>query len=516
MSVTVRRALISVYNKRGLEAFARGLVEAGCEILSSGGTFHFLRERGIEAIDIATYTGSPEILGGRVKTLHPKIHAGILTRRGLDEDDRGLREVGGGPIDLVVVNFYPFEDAVARDPADVATVIENIDIGGPALVRSAAKNFAHVGVVVDPEDYAVVLGEMKGLSLSTRVRLACKAFQRIHAYDRAIAGYFSRLQVEADHSRYVPADEVLPDTLSLHLTRQAALRYGENPHQRAALYTAGQDIAWHQLQGKEISYNNWRDADSAWKLVREFDAPACAVIKHNNPCGAAEGLNPADTWQRALDCDPVSAFGGIVAFNRTVDADAASRMVDIFLEVVIAPSYDPEALEILGRKKALRLLKVATTFRAPRTELQSLAVGILVQEADALLLNRDRLQVATDRRPSEAEMEDLIFAWKVAKHVKSNAIVIAKDAQAIGIGAGQMNRVDSVRLAVRRSLKPTAGACLASDGFFPFPDNVEEASAAGVAAIIQPGGSVRDAEVIAAANRLGISMVLTGIRHFWH
>lgn len=515
MGVSVKRCLLSVHDKTGLEEFARALHEAGCEILSSGGTYRFLTGKGIPAVEVSSYTGSPEVMGGRVKTLHPKIHGGILFRRGLQSDEEGLAQIGGGPIDLVVVNLYPFEQVSSKDPADVANVIENIDIGGPALVRSAAKNFAHVGVVVDPDDYARVLSELADLTPATRLHLARRAFERVEAYDRAISAYFCELVVAGESCKHEAADS--PGAhVTLHLTRATALRYGENPHQKAALYTDSAASPWRQLQGKEISYNNWLDADAAWKLACEFDRPVCAIVKHNNPCGIAEAGSYDDAWRRALECDPVSAFGGIVAINGAVDGALAGHMAEIFLEVVVAAGFDAEALDILSKKKGLRLLHVPEGYRPAATDIRSIGIGYLVQDSDKALLDERALSVATERKPTDAEMEDLIFAWKVAKHVKSNAIVIAKDKQAIGIGAGQMSRVDSVRLAVMRSRKDVSGGALASDAFFPFADGVEEAAKSGVSTLIQPGGSVRDHEVIAVANRLGLAMVLTGMRHFRH
>jgi len=514
MGLKVGRVLISVHDKRGLVEFARGLRDAGCEMLSSGGTFRFLEDNGITSVDIASYTGSPEIMGGRVKTLHPKIHAGILARRELDEDTLELRQIGAHPIDLVVVNLYPFENVSAEDPEDVPEVIENIDIGGPALLRSAAKNFQHVGVVVDPADYRTVLAEISDLSLATRLRLAGKAFERVEAYDRAIATYFTQLKCEEQSVRF-QRPEGLAERLIVSLIRHSVLRYGENPHQRAALYAEdGVGIGWRKHQGKEISYNNWLDADSAWKLVSEFERTACAIIKHNNPCGTAEGETVSDAWRRALECDPVSAYGGIVAFNRTVTEDVAHLLSEVFLEVIVAPAYDVRALMVLEQKKSLRVITVPASFAPSRREIRSISVGVLVQDADLGL--HERLAVVSERQPNEAQMADLIFASKVTKYVRSNAIVIAKDAQAIGIGAGQMSRVDAVRLAVFRSRKPTQGAVLASDGFFPFADGVEEAARSGIACVIHPGGSVRDKEVIEAANNLGLVMVLTGMRHFRH
>ncbi len=514
MGITVRRVLISVHDKRGVIDFARGLRDAGCEILSSGGTYRSLKEQGIDAIEISAFTGSPEVMGGRVKTLHPKIHGGILARRGREEDERALEELAAKPIDLVVVNLYPFEKVSSLNPEDVTAVIENIDIGGPALVRSAAKNFAHVGVVVDPDDYPAILAELADLSGETRLNLARKAFERVEAYDRAIADYFMKLRSKDDVCRFA-FEEDFPEQFSLLLKRSSMLRYGENSHQKAALYVeAAGGAAWKQIQGKEISYNNWLDSDAAWKCAREFERPVCAIIKHNNPCGVAENEKLTDAWMRAIECDPVSAYGGIVAVNRVVTEELARLMSEIFLEVVVAPGFDAAALAILSGKKALRLLEVPSCFKPSRRDIRSISVGVLIQDSDLRLI--DNVTVVTQKKPDDRQIDDMLFAWKVAKHVRSNAIVIALEAQAIGVGAGQMSRVDSVKLAVSRARKPLAGAALASDGFFPFPDGVEEAARSGVTSIIQPGGSVRDHDIIAAADRLGLSMAITGMRHFRH
>ncbi len=514
METAIKRALISVHDKTGLAEFARGLRDRGCEILSSGGTYRFLSGNGIDAIEIAAYTESPEVMGGRVKTLHPKIHGGILCRRDLEGDVVGLQLIGAAPIDLVVVNLYPFEKVSERGPENVSDVIENIDIGGPALIRSAAKNFAHVAVVVDPADYATVIANLSAMPLETRLRLARKAFERVEAYDRAIAEYFSRLEARGGHCFYRSSGDAFPERITLQLGLAGSLRYGENPHQPAALYSDGTQTPWRQIQGKEISYNNWLDADSAWRLACEFARAVCAIVKHNNPCGVAEAASHTEAWRLALECDPVSAFGGIVAVNGTVGEELAAQMAEIFLEVVVAPSFDPAALRLFEKKKALRLLEVPPSYGPRPFEIRAVGVGYLVQRPDSTLL--ENTSVATTRAPGEAEMNDLLFAWKVAKHVKSNAIVMAKDCQAIGVGAGQMSRVDSVRLAAARARKPLQGAALASDAFFPFPDGVEEAAKCGVTSVIQPGGSVRDNEVIDAANRLGLAMVMTRTRHFRH
>ena len=520
--MTVERALISVYDKAGLVAFARQLAAMKIEIVSTGGTARLLREAGLAVRDVAELTGWPEMLGGRVKTLHPKVHGGILFRRGSAEDRSQAAAHGLAPIDLVVVNLYPFE-ATARSPGVTPEeLIENIDIGGPAMVRSAAKNFESVAVVTDPADYAAVaeeLGRARELSLATRLELARKAFALTARYDGEIATELERLAAGPTvELRPAPA---LPERLHIALVQRQAMRYGENPHQAAALYLpAGHPpaglAAAKQLQGKELSYNNLVDLDAAWGLAQEFTRPAVAIVKHNNPCGCAEKETLVEAYGRALACDPVSAFGGVLAFNRALDAATAEEVAKLFVECIVAPGYHAAALEKLMAKKNLRLLEMPAEAVPAELELKRISGGVLVQEPDRRAIAESELKVATERAPSESERRALAFAWKVSKHVKSNAIVFAREGETAAIGAGQMSRVDAVKIAVMKALSPLAGSVVASDAFFPFSDGVEEAGRAGATAVIQPGGSVRDTEVIAAANRLGMAMIFTGVRHFRH
>jgi phosphoribosylaminoimidazolecarboxamide formyltransferase / IMP cyclohydrolase len=512
------RALISVSDKAGLVDLGTRLAKLGVEILSTGGTARSLREAGVTVKDVSEFTGFPEMLDGRIKTLHPRVHGGLLGRA-TDEHQAQMRKAGLDNIDLVVVNLYPFRETVARGAA-FEEVIENIDIGGPAMIRSAAKNHERVAVVVEPSDYGRVLAELESageISDGLRFELCRKAFAHTAAYDGAIAGYLGRLESPAASL----AD--FPETLHPSLRRERVLRYGENPHQKAAFYSIdgarGPSLARAEvLQGKELSYNNLLDLDGAMRLCAEFTAPAAAIIKHTNPCGVAvssEGV--ADAYRRARETDPVSAFGGIVAVNRTVDADLARDMAETFLECVIAPDYSPEALAALSVKKGLRLLKLPIAKGEPgELELRAVSGGALVQTNDAATSDAAAGRVVSERTPTAQELEDLDFAWRVAKHVKSNAIVFAGGGRTLGIGAGQMSRVDSVRIAVSKARFPLQGAVLASDAFFPFRDGVDEAAKAGVLAIIEPGGSVRDQEVITAANERGIAMVFTGERHFKH
>jgi phosphoribosylaminoimidazolecarboxamide formyltransferase/IMP cyclohydrolase len=528
--LAIARALISVYDKTGIEELARRLTQVGIEVVSTGGTARLLREAGIPVRDIADLTGWPEMLGGRVKTLHPKVHGGILFRRKLAADQKQTAEHGIAPIDLVVVNLYPFEATAAKTNLTQDELIENIDIGGPAMVRSAAKNFEDVAVVTDPADYARVAEEIfahRELSLAIRLELAQKAFAMTSRYDGLIAMELERLAVEGDQLR-LGEPPVLPRRLHIALVERQAMRYGENPHQRAALYIpAGEPAtglaAATQLQGKELSYNNLADLDSAWRLVQEFERPATAIIKHNNPCGAAEAETSAESYRAALACDPVSAFGGIAAFNRVLDAQTAEEATKLFMECIVAPGFDAGAREKLATKKNLRVLEIGSAedqgggaARVSEFELRRISGGILVQTPDNYALEAGELKTVTRRAPTAQEVADLLFAWKVCKHVKSNAIVFAREGRTLGIGAGQMSRVDSVKIAVMKAQEPLAGTVLASDAFFPFPDGVEEAAKAGAKAVIQPGGSVRDPEVIAAADRLGLAMVFTGVRHFRH
>lgn len=516
-----RYALISVSDKTGLEPFARGLHALGFQFLSTGGTARALREWGLPVQEVSAWTGFPEVLDGRVKTLHPRVHAAILANLSLPEHQQTLQDLNLTPIELVVVNLYPFEHAL-RAGASETEQIEQIDIGGPTLLRAAAKNLEHVAVVVNPADYEWVLSRLQagGLSREERARLAYRAFAHVAEYDALIADWFRR---------YDP-DGALPETLTLTFRLVQRLRYGENPHQQAAFYKepfapAGCIATAEQLWGKELSYNNLLDADAALELVREFEQPACAIIKHTNPCGVALGESLTEAFLRALEADPVSAFGGIVACNRPIDREVAEAMVapGTFFEVILAPEFAPDALAIFQERKGwgqnVRLLRVGEL--APPSQMRGYALrtltgGALYTERDTIDWNPEALQVVTERTPTESEWNDLHFAWRVVKHVKSNAIVVAKEGVVRGVGAGQMNRVGSVRLALEQAGEHARGAVLASDAFFPFPDSIDLAARAGIRAIVQPGGSKKDPEVIAAANETGIAMVFTGIRHFRH
>jgi phosphoribosylaminoimidazolecarboxamide formyltransferase / IMP cyclohydrolase len=515
-----------VFDKTGLVEFARELAALGIEIVSTGGTAKLLREAGIAVRDVAELTGWPEMLGGRVKTLHPKVHGGILYQRGKAEDRKQVEEHGIGAIDLVVVNLYPFSATAAKPGVTAGELIENIDIGGPAMVRSAAKNFENVGVVTDPADYAPVAAELRekrGLSLAMRLALARKAYARTARYDGEIATELERLSVEGDEVG-IGKLASLPERIHIALERRQPMRYGENPHQAAALYIpAGKNATGlagaRQLQGKELSYNNLVDLDSAWALARELDRAGVAIVKHNNPCGAAQQDSLREAYLKALECDPVSAFGGVMAFNCAIDAATAEEVAKLFVECIVAPGFDPGALEKFAAKKNLRLLEMPHEAAAEELEIKRISGGVLVQEPDRHDLQRSDLKVATERAPTDAEIRAMLFGWKVCKHVKSNAIVFAREGQTVGIGAGQMSRVDSVKIAIIKaataglSLK---GSVVASDAFFPFPDGVEEAGKTGAVAVIQPGGSMRDGDVIAAANKLGMAMVFSGVRHFRH
>jgi phosphoribosylaminoimidazolecarboxamide formyltransferase/IMP cyclohydrolase len=506
----IQRVLISVTDKTGIAAFARELCDLGAELISTGGTARLLRDSGVPVRDVSEVTGFPEMLDGRVKTMHPNVTGGILAMRGKPAHMQALAAHGIQPIDMVVVNLYAFEE-VARNPdASLAELIENIDIGGPTMIRSAAKNYQDVAVVVSPADYAGILDEMKAqggaLSPETKWRLARKAFGATADYDRAIG---ARLAM-------VDGAGPLPAVLDLRAGKIMDLRYGENPHQSAALYgMQGAGIAGAaQLQGKELSYNNLVDLDAAWQLVNEFEGAAAAIVKHTNPCGCAEKGALAESYRKAFACDPVSAFGGVIGCNRAVDEETARECAKTFLEAIAAPDYSPEALAVLGGKKNLRLMKVAAG--GDELVVKSISGGYLAQTPDTARLDRAAAQVKTKRAPSDAEWIALEFAWKVAKHVKSNAIVFARAGQTVGVGAGQMSRVDSVKIAAMKAVLPLAGTVVGSDAFFPFPDGVEEAARHGATAVIQPGGSVRDAEVIEAADRLSLAMVFTGVRHFRH
>jgi phosphoribosylaminoimidazolecarboxamide formyltransferase/IMP cyclohydrolase len=520
----VSRALISVSDKTGLAELAACLDRHGVEILSTGGTATALRAAGHRVVDVSDHTGFPEIMDGRVKTLHPKIHGGLLARRDDPAHRTAMATHAIAPIDLLVVNLYPFEATIARG-ADFATAIENIDIGGPAMIRAAAKNHDAVAVVVEPADYASLIAELDAqagaTALTLRRRLAAAAYARTGAYDAAISGWFAAQNGEAWPARLVIAGE-----------RRETLRYGENPHQAAAFYAAGSARAGvataRQLQGKELSYNNYNDTDAAFEAVAEFAAPACVVVKHANPCGAALGASPREAYLKALACDPVSAFGGIVALNRPLDAETAAEIAKLFVEVIVAPEASDAARAIVGAKKNLRLLVTGgmPDPAAPGLTLRSLAGGFLAQGRDAGRIAAGDLKVVTKRAPSARELEDLLFAFAVAKHVKSNAIVYARDGATVGIGAGQMSRVDSSRIAAWKAAEGAkaageaqsraVGSVVASDAFFPFADGLVAAAAAGASAVIQPGGSMRDAEVVAAADERGLAMVFTGMRHFRH
>ena len=523
----VRRALVSVSDKTGLVPFARRLAALGVEILSTGGTQKALADAGVPVTSVGEFTQAPEILGGRVKTLHPRVHGGILFRRGLASDEADVKARDIPPIDLVVVNLYPFRQAVAAGKP-FEECVEEIDIGGPTMGRSAAKNSAHVGVVVDPADYEKVATELeatRALSDGTRFGLMRKAFAHTAAYDAAIAEYLTARETPASQ----PAR--FPGTLAAVYTKVQDLRYGENPHQAGAFYRAAREpeeptVAFAKVfQGKELSYNNLVDLEAALAAVKEHEGPACVVIKHNTPCGVALGASGAEAFARARACDPVSAFGGIVALNRPVDAAAAKELTDLFLECVIAPGYDEAARTALAVKKNLRLLEAprlgqprASWKRAPEDlrELRSIPGGLLAMDRDLGAVRREDCKVMTKRAPTEQEWKDLLFAWKVVKHVKSNAIVFAREDRTVAIGGGQTSRVESVKTAVMKAQLDVRGSSVGSDAFFPFKDGVEEIIKAGATAIIQPGGSMRDAEVIEAADKAGIAMVATGMRHFRH
>ena len=518
---TIRRALISVSDKQGIEDLARALHALGVELLSTGGTARALAAAGLPVREVAGYTGFPEIMDGRVKTLHPRIHGGLLGRRGTD--DAVMAEHGIEPIDLLVINLYPFAATIARPGCSYEDAVENIDIGGPAMLRAAAKNHAHVAVLTDPSDYPGALAEIReggGLSFATRQRLAAKAYAHTARYDTMVADYLAARSGEAERPAFPPA-------LHLGFVKKLDLRYGENPHQRAAFYAdatprAASVASARQLQGKELSYNNIADADTAYECVRQFDAPACVIVKHANPCGVAVGGTPLEAYDRAHRTDPTSAFGGIIAFNRPLDAATATEITRRqFVEVIVAPAVDEAALEVTRAKQNVRVL--ATGADDPGTgaglELRSVAGGLLVQTRDEGMVARGDLKVVTRRAPTAEEMDDLQFAWRVCKFVKSNAIVYARGGRTLGVGAGQMSRVVSSRIAAMKAREEgleVEGAVMASDAFFPFRDGLDVAAGFGIRAVVQPGGSVRDAEVIAAADEHGMAMVFTGMRHFRH
>ncbi len=536
----IQRAILSVTDKTGLVDFARQLAGLGIEVISTGGTAKLLRDSGIAVKDISELTGFPEMLDGRVKTLHPKVHGGILHRRENPAHVAAVAEHGIQPIDMVVVNLYAFEKTAAKPGVAFEELIENIDIGGPSMIRSAAKNFHDVAVVTSPADYPAIADELArsggALSLETKWRLAQKAFAVTAAYDSAIASTLERIPdvnnfqppaAELRSARQpgaaVPTRvESFPQTLRLSFQKILDLRYGENPHQKAAMYSDGSGVGVataRQLQGKELSYNNIVDLQAAWDLAQEFnepgfDEPFCAIIKHTNPAGAATGKSLAEAYKRALECDPVSAFGGVIGVNRPIDGETAEEMHKLFLEVIAAPAFDEAAKARFASKKNLRLVEVKA---APQKwVLKNVSGGILLQDNDSRPLQDVDLKVVTQRAPTPEETRALLFAWRVCKHVKSNAIVYARDGQTVGVGAGQMSRVDSAKIGAMKAQLPLQGTVAASDAFFPFPDGVEEIAKAGATAIIQPGGSQRDAEVIAAADRLGLAMLFTGVRHFRH
>ncbi|HEY6120856.1 MAG TPA: bifunctional phosphoribosylaminoimidazolecarboxamide formyltransferase/IMP cyclohydrolase [Pyrinomonadaceae bacterium] len=523
----IKRALISVSDKNGIADFARVLKTFHVEIISTGGTAKALREAGVEVVDVSDITGFPEMMDGRVKTLHPKIHGALLGLRDDPKHQSAMHEAAIEPIDMVVVNLYPFQKTIANPSVTLDEAIEQIDIGGPAMIRSAAKNFRDVAIVTEPSDYPVIIDEMTRfagtLSLSTRARLAAKAFAITSEYDNGIQKYLSEGPLRNAFEDSVPADQkVMPDRISLQLQKATDLRYGENPHQRAALYSILQHkpktgIASAEiLSGKEMSFNNYVDAEAAWLLVSDFDQLACAIIKHTNPAGVGLDKTAETAYRKALATDPVSAFGGIVAFNGPVDEITARAVIEIFTEVVIAPQYEPGALDILRSKKNLRVLRVAVGHANEHLECRQISGGMLVQTRDTHKLKEGDLQVVTKRAPTNEEIQALLFAWVVAKHTKSNAIVYARAGQTVGVGAGQMSRVDSVKIGAMRAQLPISGSVLASDAFFPFRDGIDEAAKHEITAIIQPGGSMRDQEVISAADEHGLAMVFIGVRHFKH
>jgi phosphoribosylaminoimidazolecarboxamide formyltransferase/IMP cyclohydrolase len=520
--IPIHRALVSVSDKSGLAELSKVFQEMGVEIISTGGTANFLRERSIPVFDISEYTGFPEIMDGRVKTLHPKVHGGLLAMRDKASHLAQMKEQNIQPIDMVVVNLYPFRETAAREGVTFPEVVEQIDIGGPSMIRSAAKNHAGVAVVTDPNDYAWIIEELKrnngALSQTTRFILAQKAFAATASYDSAIATWFSERAWSPEGAKKVSG--LIPSSEVLSLVKVTDLRYGENPHQRAALYRRTSDQAFgvagaEILHGKELSYNNLLDSDAAWNLVLEFDKPAAAVIKHTNPCGVAQSDLLVDAYTLARDCDPVSAFGSVISFNRVIDEKTALEVNKLFVEVVLAPDFADDALAILKQKKNIRLLKVSRS--APVTlQHRQIGGGFLVQDADMYSLNPGELKTVTKRAPTQVELNALLFGWRVVKHVKSNAIVFTDSSKMLGIGAGQTSRVDAVKWGAMKATLPLQGSSMASDAFLPFPDGLVTAASYGIRSVIQPGGSVRDEEVIDAANERDIAMVFTGIRHFKH
>lgn len=510
----MKRAIISVSDKTGIVDFAKELVGLGWEIVSTGGTAKVLQEAGVKVTGISQVTNFPEILEGRVKTLHPNVHGGILAKN-TPEHMQVLEKQGIIPIDLVVVNLYPFQKTIQKEGVTLAEAIENIDIGGPTMVRAAAKNFERVAVVVNPQRYKEIIYELKEkqvIELETRKKLALEAFKHTAQYDTAISSYLENIVEQKSFPReFIISGQKLQD-----------LRYGENPHQKAAFYAfpgniRGTVASAKQLQGKDLSYNNIVDIEAAWSVVREFkNTPAVCIIKHTNPCGTALGKTLEEAYQRAFEADPVSAFGGIIGLNQEVDSKTAKKIVETFMEAVVAPEFSNKALEILSSKKNLRVLEIGYSKPGKDFWIEKISGGFLVQDQDNVQLTIDQLQFVTEKKPNEAELEELLFAWKVVKHVKSNAIVVSRDRQTVGVGAGQMNRVGAAKIAFEQAGEKCVGAVLASDAFFPFRDTIDAAAKAGIKAIIQPGGSIRDEESIKACNEYGISMIFTGIRHFKH
>jgi phosphoribosylaminoimidazolecarboxamide formyltransferase/IMP cyclohydrolase len=518
----VRRALLSVTDKTGLVEFAGVLAGFGVELISTGGTAKALRAAGLAVKDISDLTGFPEMLDGRVKTLHPRVHGGLLYIRGNQEHEAAVAEHGIEPIDMVVVNLYAFEKTAATPGVSFGHLIENIDIGGPSMVRSAAKNFEDVAIVTRAADYPALAEELKAndgaLSRDTRWKLAKQAFATTAAYDSAIAGTLEQIESTPAPEEAAAIDSAaFPQTLRIIMPRAQSLRYGENPHQRAALYSDGTGLGVAgatQLQGKELSFNNLVDLDACWELAQEFDEPAAIIVKHTNPCGAATGATVLEAYKKALEADPVSAFGGVIGINREVDGAAADEIAKLFVEAIAAPGFTADARERFAAKKNLRLVEVKTA--PPKPVIKHISGGLLLQDADTARVVEGELDVVTWRPPTAEELRSLLFAWRVCKHVKSNAVVYARNGQTLGVGAGQMSRVDAAKFGAQKAVLPLKGCVAASDAFFPFPDGLEVVAAAGATAVIQPGGSVKDQDVIAAADKLGVAMVFTGIRHFRH
>ncbi len=517
----VKQALISVSDKTGIIELAQGLNQLGITIISTGGTAKLLQDKGIPVTEVSDYTGFPEMLDGRVKTLHPKVHAGILARRDLPEHVQAMKQSSIPTIDLVVVNLYPFSQTVAKPNCSIEDAIENIDIGGPTMIRAAAKNYQHVSVVTDAEDYPLILTEIKvnngTISQALRFKLAQKAFSHTAAYDSAISNYLTAINEDQTHDQF-------PERLNINLTKAQSLRYGENPHQAAAFYRDltpldGSLSSYTQLQGKELSFNNIADTDTAWECVKSFDEPACVIIKHANPCGVAVAENPLDAYQLAFATDPTSAFGGIIAFNRALDKPVAEAIINQFVEVIIAPKITEDARQVLVKKKNVRVLTVPLVAGINPFDFKRVGGGLLVQTPDDHNLIADELKVVTKLKPTPQQLQDFLFAWRVAKFVKSNTIVFCTNGQTLGVGAGQMSRIDSARIAsikAQHAGLSLEGSVVASDAFFPFRDGLDVVVEAGAKAVIQPGGSIRDDEVIAAADEQGITMVFTGVRHFRH